>query len=361
LKYDSEIQIGSKLVSFSNPTYFVADIASNHDGDFERAKALIHIAKAAGADAVKFQHFKAEKIVSDKGFRDLGNSLSHQSKWGKPVFEIYRQYEFRREWYSSLLKEAKEADVDLMTTPYDLEAVESLNEHLPAYKIGSGDITWTDFIDAVSRLGKPMLLATGASTMEDVDRAVKVVLETNRKIVLMQCNTNYTGLPENFNYVNLRVIQTFARKYPGMVLGLSDHTPGHSAVLGGIALGARVVEKHFTDDNNRKGPDHMFSMNPRSWSEMIKTSRELEAAFGDGIKRIEDNEKETVVLQQRCLRLVKDLPKGHVISGQDVEALRPAPPHAYRPFQVDQVMGRTTRCALQRGHALSPSDLEEKC
>ena len=121
----------------------------------------------------------------------------------------------------------------------------------------------------IAQKGKPVLLATGAATMEDVERAVATVLAYNRKLVLLQCNTNYTGSLENFRFINLRVLETYTIRYPHMVLGLSDHTPGHSAVLGAIALGARVIEKHFTDDNRRIGPDHSFAMNPRTWREMI--------------------------------------------------------------------------------------------
>ena len=149
-----------------------------------------------------------------------------------------------------------------MTTPYDYAAVDGVDCYVPAYKIGSGDITWTQFIEYVAKKAKPVLLATGAANIEDVIRAVECVIGNNKDIVLMQCNTNYTGSFDNLKYVNLNVLKFYANLYPGMVLGLSDHTPGHTTVLGAIALGARVIEKHFTDDNDRIGPDHAFSMNP---------------------------------------------------------------------------------------------------
>lgn len=358
MRYEPVIHIGSREISPTAASYFIADIASNHDGDLERAKALIHIAKEAGADAVKFQHFKADKIVSDQGFRDLGDQMSHQAKWDKPVFEIYRQYECKRDWNMTLVETARLAEIDFLTTPYDIEAVELLDEHLPAYKIGSGDITWTDFLPLVAARGKPMLLASGAACMADVERAVDAILAVNRQLVLMQCNTNYTGSLENFHHVNLRVIQTYAIRYPGMLLGLSDHTPGHATALGAIALGARVIEKHLTDDNHRSGPDHPFSMNPTSWRDMIDRARELEAALGSGIKNIEANERETVILQQRCLRLIKDLPKGHRLTETDLEALRPAPPGALKPYERHLATGRRLKETLARGHAVSTADLE---
>lgn len=359
-RYDSSIQLNGREISRSSPVYFVADIAANHDGDLERAKALIFAAKGAGADAVKFQHFKADRIVSDVGFRSLGGQFGHQSSWGKPVFDVYRQYECNREWNFTLVEAARQADIDFMTTPYDYEAVEMLDPYLPAYKIGSGDITWTEFVCHVAARGKPIMLATGASTMEDVERAVEAILRVNRKLVLMQCNTNYTGSIENFRYVNLRVLERYARQWPDMILGLSDHTPGHATVLGAVALGARVVEKHFTDDSGRPGPDHLFSMTPESWRTMVDRSRELEAALGDGHKRVEGNEVDTVVLQRRCLRLKGNKQAGETLVADDLECLRPAPPGSIEPYRLQEVTGRRLLAAKSVGEAVLWNDLEVK-
>lgn len=356
--YDSAIFINGREISISQPCYFVADIASNHDGDLDRAKLLITLAKNAGADAVKFQHFKAEKIVSDYGFRSLGGQLSHQAKWGKPVFDVYKQYECNRDWNLELAETAKAVGIDFMTTPYDIDAVELLDSYLPAYKIGSGDITWPEFIAYVARRNKPIMIASGAADISDVIRAVDVVLQNNRQLVLMQCNTNYTGSLDNFRYINLNVLRSYALKYPGMVLGLSDHSPGHATVLGAVALGARVIEKHFTDDNSRVGPDHGFSMNPQTWNDMVCRTRELEMALGDGIKRVEENEKQTAILQQRCLRLTKDLPAGTVLTSDCIEVLRPAPDGAMRPYQIDAVLGRSLICKKVAGDALYSTDFE---
>ena len=359
MKYDTSIRIGAREIAIDQPSYFVADIAANHDGDLERAKALIWLAKEAGADAAKFQHFKAEKIVSDVGFRALGGQLGHQSAWKKPVFDIYKQYEFNRDWNMELVETARAAKIDFMTTPYDIEAVETLDPHMPAYKIGSGDITWPEFIGFVARRGKPIMVATGASDAADVSRAVEAVLEHNRQLVLMQCNTNYTGSLENFRFINLNVLRTYAVSYPGLLLGLSDHSPGHATVLGAIAFGARVIEKHFTDDSTRVGPDHGFSMTPTTWREMVDRSRELEASLGDGIKRVEQNEAQTSVLQQRCLRLTKDVEAGRVLSKDDLEALRPAPRGALRPYELTNAIGRKLKVARGKGEALMASDLED--
>ncbi|AZS17581.1 N-acetylneuraminate synthase family protein [Paenibacillus lutimineralis] len=357
MKYENKVVINGREISHDQPVYFIADIAANHDGDLSRAKELIWLAKEGGADAAKFQHFKAEQIVSDYGFRDLQGQMSHQASWDKSVFETFKYFECNRDWNEELALTAKEAGIDFMTTPYDYEAVKLLDQYIPAYKIGSGDITWTDFIEFIAKNEKPVILATGASSMVDVERAVDAVLNFNKQLVLLQCNTNYTGSLENLRHINLNVLKTYAIRYPQMVLGLSDHTPGHSTVLGAIALGARVIEKHFTDDNSRKGPDHPFSMNPKTWGEMVERSRELEAALGNGVKRVEDNEQDTYIIQRRCIRINKHMESGSVINEEDLEYLRPAPVGAILPYDAHKVIGKLLSKSKSKGDALYETDL----
>lgn len=357
MTFSKQISVNGRAISYNDPTYFIADIGANHDGDIERAKDLIFLAKEAGADVAKFQHFLAEEIVSDFGFKSMGGQLSHQSGWEKSVFDIYKQYECNRDWTDELVKTAKIAGIEFMTSPYDFAAIEELDEHLPAYKIGSGDVTWISFLERVAQLGKPVFLATGASDMEDVDRAVHAITEHNTDIVLMQCNTNYTGSLENFKYINLNVLKTFSERFPGIILGLSDHSPGHSSVLGAISLGARVIEKHFTDDTSRIGPDHAFAMDPKTWREMVDRSRELEYAFGDGIKRVEDNEKDTVIVQRRCVRLKRDIGQNEAITIDDLEVLRPAPQDACPPYMIDDVVGKKILTSKSAGDYLNLKDV----
>ncbi|MDR1361744.1 MAG: N-acetylneuraminate synthase family protein [Holosporaceae bacterium] len=358
LPYSSSITIGKKTLSPKRQVYFIADVAANHDGDLERAKDLIYKAKDAGADCVKFQHFIAEKIVSDFGFTHLQCDMSHQKSWKKSVFDTYKQYEYIRSWNQELIKTANDADIEFMTTPYDIDAVNEINPYVNAYKIGSGDITWIDFLLFIANLGKPVILSTGASSIDDVVRAVKAIEQANSDIILLQCNTNYTASLENFKYVNLNVINTFKRKFPGIILGLSDHTSGCATVLGAISLGASVIEKHFTDDNSRVGPDHKFAMNPKTWREMIERSKELEFALGDGIKRVEENEKETVIVQRRCIRLNRSMSNGDVISGNDIEMLRPAPLDSYAPYCISDIIGKKLLCDVVCGDYLKEGYIE---
>jgi len=352
-----KIRIGQRWIGGEAPTYFIADIGANHDGQLGRAVALIHMAASAGADAVKFQHFRAPKIVSKVGFESMGRQLSHQAAWKKPVYEVYQSASLPWEWTPTLKEASDEAGVDFFSSPYDMGAVDLLEPYVPAYKIGSGDITWIEELEYIARKGKPVLLATGASSLDDVQRAMDAVLAINSTVVLMQCNTNYTGSVENFRYVQLNVLRTYMAMYPDVVLGLSDHTPGHAAVLGAIALGARVIEKHFTDDRTREGPDHGFALDPGDWREMVDRSRELEYALGTGNKKVQPNEQDTVVVQRRCLRAVRDLAAGMTLAPADLEPLRPAPLDAIFPYDLPRVVGHTLRRAIKQGDYLRWTDL----
>lgn len=351
-----DINIDGRLIGQEHPTYFVADIAANHDGDIERAKDLIYKAAEAGADAAKFQHFQAKTIVSDLGFQQLGNQKSHQSNWKKSVFEVYNDASVDWEWTAELCATCKKAGIPFFTTPYSLEVVDFINDYVPAYKIGSGDITWSNLISKVARQNKPLLLAAGASTMDEIIEAVDVAYDINSELVLMQCNTNYTGSLDNFKYINLNVLKTFRSTFPKLILGLSDHTPGHSTVLGAVSLGARVIEKHFTDDVTREGPDHAFSMDPESWAEMVFRTRELELSLGTGLKKIEANEKETVIVQRRSLRLNSDMSLGSKIKLDDIKALRPCPIDALPPNKFSLVKNLKLNKNKKSGDYLKLSD-----
>jgi sialic acid synthase SpsE len=355
---ESVLQIDGRQIGARHPTYFVADIAANHDGDLERAKALIHLAAQAGADAAKFQHFSAATIVSDVGFRALGGQQSHQAKWSKSVFQVYQDASVSTDWTQTLHQTCRQAGITFFTSPYSLDLVDHVDPYVSAYKIGSGDITWIDIVRHIASKQKPYILAAGASTMDDVNRAVTAGLAVNPRLALMQCNTNYTASLENFRHIQLNVLHSFRAMYPELVLGLSDHTPGHATVLGAIALGARVVEKHFTDDVNRVGPDHLFSMDPRSWRDMVARSRELENALGAGVKQVEENERDTVILQRRAIRMSCDVAAGHVLTREDLTVLRPCPADGLPPYHLADVVGRAVRSNLNSGSHLRWRDLD---
>ena len=351
-----KMKLGKKIISEKSPTYFIADIAANHDGNLQRAIKLINLAKKSGADAVKFQHHDVTKYVSDFGFKSLGNKLSHQKKWKKTIFKVYKDAEVPRKWTQTLIKHCKKIDITFMSTPYDLDTADYLNKYMQAFKIGSGDLAWDDMLIKVASKKKPFFVATGASSIKEVEHAVKILKKTKVPFCLMQCNTNYTGSRENFKFINLNVLKIYKKKFPKILLGLSDHTPGHETVLGSIVLGAKVIEKHFTDDTKRKGPDHPFSMDPQTWRLMVDSSRNLENSLGDGIKRVEGNELQTVVLQRRATRAIKDLKKGQRIFRKDIEYQRPCPRYALTPNESKKICGKKIKKNINNGDYLKKSD-----
>ena len=352
-----ELRIGNHPIGLEHPTYFIVDIAANHDGDLGRAKELIHLAAESGADAAKFQNFQAATIVSDYGFNSLGEQQSHQASWEKSVFEVYDDASLPMDWTEDLRACCDDAGMDYFTAPYDLSLLQELSQFVCAWKVGSGDITWLENIEAMATDGKPVLLATGAADMDDVRRAVAAVQKHTDDLVLMQCNTNYTASLENFRHIALNVLKTYAEAFPGVTLGLSDHTPGHATVLGAVTLGARVVEKHFTDDTGRVGPDHAFSMDPESWREMVDRTRELEAALGPAEKTVMENEQETVVLQRRAIRTNRAIKAGETIAATDLIPLRPCPVDALPPYFSEQLIGRTANRDIDEGDYFTASDI----
>jgi sialic acid synthase SpsE len=354
-----DIKIGDRVIGSTHPTYFIADIAANHDGDLERAKLLIKLAAEAGADAAKFQNFSAPKIVSDYGFKHMNAQVSHQASWKKSVFEVYQGASIPFEWTLTLSEECNEAGIDYFSSPYDFEAIDFLDQYVEMYKAGSGEIDWIEALERMASKGKPFFVATGAANIGEVQKAVRAILKINRQLVLMQCNTNYTASPKNYDHLHLNVLKTFASMFPDVILGLSDHTHAVAPVLGAVTLGARVIERHFTDSNGREGPDHKFAMNPDTWAHMVEETRLLERALGSSDKFISENELDTQVVQRRCLRASRDIKAGESFTREMIDVLRPATPGAIKPDQLSNVIGTKALYNIQMGKELRWTDLGE--
>jgi len=267
--------------------YFIADIGSNHDGSLDRARLLIDQAAKAGANAVKFQMFQAEGIASREGFTAIGRP---------ELYEVYERNELPHEWLPELWEECCRRGVQLLCTAYDLTGLEWVDRFVSAHKVGSGDLTWHEYLQFVRECGKPVFLSTGGATLDEVTAAVGVV--GVRDLVLMQCNLNYDA-GEGLSHVNLNVLRTYATLWPEATLGFSDHTPGHLAVLGAVALGAKVVEKHFTLDKKAAGPDHGFALEPDEFRAMADDVRKLEQALGSPVKAVAPEEQAWRVIARR--------------------------------------------------------------
>jgi sialic acid synthase SpsE len=352
-----EIRIGNHLIGPGHPTYFIADIAANHDGDLERAKLLIRLAKDAGADAAKFQNFRAPHIVSDYGFTHMDGQVSHQAAWKKSVFQVYSEASIPFEWTPVLKHACDEVGIDFFSAPYDFEAIDMLDPYVLMYKAGSGEIDWIEALQRMASKDKPFFVATGASDIGEVQRAVHAILKINPQLVLMQCNTNYTASPENYDYLHINVLKTYATMFPDVILGLSDHTHALAPVLAAVTLGAAVIERHFTDRNDRQGPDHKFAMDPQKWAAMVEETRVLERSLGSTDKFVAGNEVDTAVIQRRCLRASRDIKNGEVFTREMIDVLRPATPGAIKPDEIGSVVGKRSFVDMPRGKELRWTDL----
>lgn len=388
------LRIEERTVGPSVPVYFIADIASNHCGSLEKAKELVHACAESGVDAVKMQNFEASTIVSEFGFQTLSDVRTHQSEWRDSVFDSYDAASIPLEWTTELQDLCQSLGLHYLTSPYSIELVRAVKPYVCAFKLGSGDITWHRELAEMCAQGKPVLLATGATTMDEVEMAMAVALAGTSDVVLMQCNTEYTAKIDEprderlrrFRHINLRVLETYGRRWPNIVLGLSDHTHGPLTVLGAVGLfDCSVVEKHFTLDNTLDGQDHAFSMNPEAWTAMVRTTAELRGelhsgmtmderlrltaevvddpealnlAIGDGVKRLEENEVNTVIVQRRAVRATRRLVAGTTLEMADLCVLRPCPTDALPPYRIHEIVGRNLKRDVPRGDYIRAEDTE---
>lgn len=346
-RFPSVIKIGPRLVGEGEPAYFIADIGANFDGNLEKAKKLALAAKEAGADCAKFQSFLARKIVSGKGFAKMKLKGVHGS-WGKPVEEVFREAEFPRAWHKELLMHCKKIGVAFSSAPYDREAVDLLDElNVDFIKIGSGDITWHEELEYIAKKGKPMILSTGASTLSEVDEAIRIIEKTgNNNLILLQCITNY---PSKIESANINVLKTYQTAF-NIITGYSDHTPGDVIILGALALGGKVFEKHFTLSKNDEGPDHPHSMEPQEFKKMVERVRQLEKALGSGRKEVVAEEAETVIVQRRSLYANRNIKKGYTIERKDIIELRPA--LGILPSYKSFVIGKKAKTSIEAGEPI---------
>jgi N-acetylneuraminate synthase len=337
------IKIGNKLIGDQHPCYTIAEIGSNFDRSLAKAKRLIDLAIESGADAVKFQSFKAENLVNDDCFKNL--KIGYQLNWDKSVFDVYKNAEFPVEFHKDIFDYCQSKKIEFFSAPYDKESVDFLDKlGVKVFKIGSGDITWLENIEYIAKKNKPILLATGASDVFQIDRAMKVIRSAgNNQIVLMQCVTNY---PASFNEINLKVLPMFREKFDCLV-GYSDHSPGTSVAIGTVAMGGCVIEKHFTDDKSQHGPDHSFAMDPKDFRKMVDDIRHMEKILGKPQKIIYDEEKPQYVSMKRGLKAKISVAKGTILKREHINVLRPCQENTVPADKLNEVLGKTLSIDLE--------------
>jgi len=326
-----------RLIGDGQPCFVIAEIGSNHNHDFVLAKKMIEAAAEAGVDAVKFQTFRAQIHYSKRtpGFSYLNN---------RDTFELIKNLELDRSWHVPLKEYCESLNLVFMSSPCDIEAINELSQlGVRAFKVASFDISDLGLIRDISKTGRPVILSTGLTDWMDIQRAVDACRGMgNENIVLLQCTSLY---PAPTKLSNLRAIRIMRDAF-GVLTGYSDHTEGDHVCLASVALGACVIEKHFTLDRNLPGPDHSFAMEPKPFKEMVRRLREVEAAMGDGFKNgPRPEEREMFEKGRRSLHAKRRIAKGEIIAPDMIMTKRPG--LGIPPYLMDVVIGRAARSDIE--------------
>ena len=309
---------GTNIFENMKNVFIIAEAGVNHNGDLSKAFKLIDEAKRAGADAVKFQTSKPSKSISKYTkiakyqINNIGKEIS--------MIELANKLSLPFENFIKLKKYCDEIGITFLSTPFHLEAADFLNDLVPYFKIPSGEIINYPLLENIAKKGKPVILSTGMSSLSDIEEAVKIFYkENNKNIILLHCTSNY---PCPFNEVNLKAMQTLAAAFK-LPVGYSDHTLGIEVPIAAVAIGAKVIEKHFTLDKKLPGPDHKASLEPDELKEMVKAIRNIEVALGDGIKKPNKSETEIMKAARKSLIATKDIKLGEIIKESDITIKRP--------------------------------------
>jgi len=331
-----EFLIGTHAVGPGHPCYVIAEAGSNHNRDLATAKGLIEVAAQAGADAVKFQTYTAEGLYSRRTpdiryLKEKGLVGDQESVW-----ELIKRVEIPWEWHADLARHSAECGITFFSTPFEEAAVDALEEvGVPAYKIASYEVNHLPLIERVARTGKPMLISTGMASLGDIERALDAAAAAGaRDLMVMHCVVNY---PPRFADLNLRAITTMRKAFQ-IPIGWSDHTPGHTAEVVAVTLGACAVEKHFTLSRAQTGPDHPFALEPDELAAMVTAIRETEDALGSSVKRVTDAEADLFRLGRRSIVAARDVPAGGELTREDLAIKRPG--FGIPVDALDQVIGR---------------------
>lgn len=330
----NNVKIGNRTIGPGSPVFIIAEAGSNHDRDLGQAKKLIDLAVEAGADAVKFQTFTADKIAANTSDRIM--FLGDEYDGVKTLYDLYKGLELPREWQHELMQYAVEKGIMWLSTPFDYDAVDQLQEMgMEAFKVASFEMVDLGFLKYIARTGRPVILSTGMANIGEVEEAVNAIREEgNNDIILLHCGINY---PAAFADVNLAAMDTLRQAFQ-LPVGYSDHTPGITVPIAAVARGASVIEKHFTLDRNLKGPDHKFALSPQELKDMVRSIREVEQAIGSPVKKMAPSEALHHKRGRRSIFARVDIPAGTVITADMLAVLRPG--IGLMPRYWDMVIGR---------------------
>ena len=317
MHFNKILKIQDKVISEASATFIIAEAGVNHGGDINIAKKLIVLASEAGADAVKFQTFRAEHLILDSVKKAPYQQKTTDSQ--ESQFDMLKKLEVSREQNLELKRYCQEKKIIFLTTPFDESSLDEIDElDLPAYKIASTDTTNLPFLKKVAQKGKPIFLSTGMTYLAEVQMALETIYEYSQDVVLLQCTANY---PIDDVEANLSVINTFKNTFDVLV-GYSDHTVGTGAAAFAIPMGAKVVEKHFTIDKSLEGPDHRASLSPDELKEFVKIVRKVDVFMGSSIKKPNLSETKTRASLQKCLVAQCTIQKGEIFSEENIIAKR---------------------------------------
>ena len=346
-----KIKIGKKVIGERKPCFIIAEAGVNHNGDIKLAKKLIDVAKKTGADAVKFQTFKAENVVTETAKMAEYQRKNIGSK--KSQLAIIKELELDYENFIKLKKYCDRKKIIFLSTPHSEDAIDFLEPLVPAYKIGSGDLTNLPFLEKIAKKKKPIILSTGMANLLEVKEAVKTISkEGNNKIILLHCTTNY---PCPLAEVNLRAMLTLKKEF-NLPVGYSDHTLGILVPIMAVAMEAKVIEKHFTLNKNLPGPDHKASLEPRELEEMVKLVREAEKVLGRGIKKPTKSEEKIKKVVRKSIVAKTDIRKGSKITKDMLVIKRPGT--GIEPRYLGRVVGKIARKDIKKDTLIKFSDLK---
>ena len=345
------IKINDKLVGEGQPCFIIAEAGVNHNGDITLARELIRAAGDAGADAVKFQTFKAEDLVSDNAEKAPYQKLNTPEN--ESQIEMLKKLELKNKDFKELSRYTGKRGMLFLSTPFDMKSVDLLEEiGVPAYKVASGEINDLPLLTYIAQQHKPVILSTGMSTPGEIKDALMTIRrEGTRNIVLLHCVSNY---PTKMEDINLRAMATLrlAFKVP---VGLSDHTLGITVPIAAVALGACVIEKHFTLDKKLSGPDHKASLEPGELKAMVKAIRDVEKAMGNGIKKPVPDEEQNKIAARRSIVAQVVIPRGTVITREMLAIKRPG--SGLEPRYINSIIGRKAKQNMKAGEEILLSKL----